>query len=115
MNTVNSIGVPVETGKLFTGQGGLQILTATAHPVKITAGPGLPQIEVAGTGTRAVTINAPLSINGNLDIEGTLTTTGPTTITPGDTSNVYSKAEVILYLQAFLALMRSIHLSLHQR
>ncbi len=55
-NTVNSTGTPTESGKVFTGQGGgSQLLTASAHPVKITAGPGLPQIEVAGTGTRAVT------------------------------------------------------------
>ena len=35
-----------------------------------------------------------VKVNGNLDIQGTLTTTGPTTITPGTTSNVYSKTEV---------------------
>ena len=35
-----------------------------------------------------------VQVNGDLKIQGTLTTTGPTTITPGATSNVYSKAEV---------------------
>ena len=57
--------MPVETAQFFTGAAGvLQVCTNTSHPIKLSSNrnvaPTAPSIEISGTGTKAVTISAPL-------------------------------------------------------
>jgi hypothetical protein len=76
MNSVNSSGTLNQTGKLFTGQGVMALLSTTNHSLKLGSGPAVldvnpePQIEILGTGTRGVTIKTPTIIDSNLTVNG---------------------------------------------
>ena len=71
---------PNEQAQLFVGQGGgLLIGTNTAHSISLSTNrdvsPTTASIQISGTGTKNVSINAPLAVNSNVSITGSLTMT----------------------------------------
>ena len=70
-NNTNTGATPTETCQMFSGLGGgLYLCTNTAHSIRLSANrdvaPTTPSIEIAGTGTKAVTISAPLILTSTL-------------------------------------------------
>ena len=97
LKNTNSGASPTEESDILCGQSaGLNLCTNTAHPIRLNANrftePTTPSIEISGTGTKNVAINAPLTITGNASVGGNLTVTGgkvenPTLKFPGTDAN----------------------------
>ena len=71
MNSTTVLGQTTQTGKLFTGQGGMELLSTTNHPLRLGSGAGqIPQIELLATGSRDVEIKVPLRVNSLMSTTG---------------------------------------------
>ena len=69
MNSVTSGGVINQLGKLYCGQGTMDLFSAY-QKMRLQAGAGAHQIQLDETGARSVTINTPTIINSNLTVTG---------------------------------------------
>jgi hypothetical protein len=97
MNSTTVLGQTTQTGKLFTGQGGMELLSTTNHPLRLGSGAGqIPQIELLATGTRDVEIKTPLKINNTQ----TTFSGGPQNITFNNNGGTPSTLQAALTLKA---------------
>ena len=108
------LNTPFGIGQMYSGQNeGLVLATNTAHPIRLNANRfaagALNSIEIKGTGTRDVEINAPLLVkgtstvhSGNVTVNGSLVVGGTNVMTAISNlgasqlspSSVYTKAEI---------------------
>jgi hypothetical protein len=76
MNSTTVLRQTTQTGKLFTGQGGMELLSITNHPLRLGSGApvlgvsAVPQIELLATGDRNVVFKTPVTMNSNLTVTG---------------------------------------------
>jgi hypothetical protein len=97
MNSTTVLGQTTQTGKLFTGQGAMELLSTTNHPLKLGSGASqIPQIELTATGTRDVIIKTPLQVNNTK----TTFSGGPQNITFNNNGGTPSTLQAALTLKA---------------
>lgn len=88
LNSTTVLGQTTQTGKLYTGQGVMDLISTTNHPLRLGSGVGqIPQVQLLATGTRDVEIKTPLIVRNLLDVHGIgyffddVTITGKLTVT----------------------------------